>query len=1620
MAEYKDDLEKKQTEVDVRQSLSAIRQALETYLDSPKEKKRLAISQDRLHEVLSPLKQLKPVTTRRLAEEILETASALINNQTTNAQFATETLIQGITQLSNLIGKPASPPEALIELLNALRTARHQPPLSALDLFDPVIRNSIPPLEKEQLDHLIKSGAIKVFKKIRQKYQICLTSYLRKKEPEQSLSLMNKLFGKLQNLTWGSPSSVLWDASAALVQGLMEQSIPSSDKGNSLLKALDFQLKQLIESNGLEVNYPPSPSLLKDVLYLISGADSTNKLILAQKKRYQLEQVFTGIPGVESRKQPSSKSPKNISQKHTATPSDKAPFVLKELHKLSILEAQTELNHTRNAIDDFLSHQRNIEFLSNVPTLLESVRDTLNITLLTKYASLADKVAQYIRGSWLESRKRPPEHVLTRISHCLNAIDNSLKRLYKGNAQAAEHSFDQASTLADQLVSSEIEANSRSLESMAFEDLEVIVEEEPEILPTPKSEISTEQASNKKELTFQFSAQDHANNNPVIQADKNKTTETSELKEIARTAPFEETAHFIHNELKSSIVIWQGQRDHPDTQKIIRDWFYTLKEQARTSDANVIGELASAVENMLNRLLSGAIKPGDSMLSLVTHVTHMLPDLIGDYCSDSQLLTAEVLLFMEQADDLARGEAFFAPEELASLESLEDVPEEVHQAQPEAKVSKPVPIPSGLLQSGELDVLLDADTYLERWSISIASRELQLFKKELKILGEKASEANIAPLSLLCNVLLDVCNYLGNHESTLPKALAHPLHKGFDALVNILNQAAARQTIDSVDSVFSSIRDALKSLLKQKTEPSLKSTGDIELIRLFLEEAQEITDNCSTALNSWLRQGNGSQALGELQRNLHTLKGGARMVGFNGLADISHAIESVYETITAGYRSPSEAPLGLLQKSHDHIEIMLQAISRGLPCPPAQNFISLLEQWCEGPDSLQKPESNPNIDLPDYLGKPSSLTALSDQFIQGQEPSHTNDEVPLAVSQKDGIQFLPSTGISAFSKEKVRVSQELLEQLITLSGESNVHRSQVEQQIHNIAHALGEMDSTTLRLKEQLRRLDMETHGQILSRHQQKADENPEFDPLEMDQYSELTQLSSALSESASDLIDLGQSIQDQNNNASTLLQQQARALTQLQKQLSETPMVPFERLLPRIRKTTDQVSGELNKPVELHINSAESKIDRTTLEKIQAPLEHIIRNAINHGIENSIDDRIKAGKPEAGQITLKFFNTSTHSILEVSDDGQGIDLNAVREKAIEKGIIAKDAQLAHSELLRLILAPGLSTANKITQMSGRGVGLDVVSSEISELGGNIKITSQPGQGTGFSIHLPIRSPIGRALLVQQSDRLYAIPMQSIDGLAMVSPTELLACYKEEKGLEYAGIKHRLISFNRLLGNRTTRVKTEHGPVIILQRGGENFALHIDAIYGGREIITQPLGPQFEELSGVNGATILADGSVVIVIEPLALIKKHYSPLAKTDAGELVSEDTNKTNTSTILIVDDSITMRKVTSRLLARNGYEVSSAKDGTDALRIISEKKPDLVLLDIEMPKMDGFEVASAIRNDPSCKTLPIIMVTSRTGEKHKDRAFSLGVNDYVGKPFQENILLETVKKHLSKAGS
>lgn len=780
---------------------------------------------------------------------------------------------------------------------------------------------------------------------------------------------------------------------------------------------------------------------------------------------------------------------------------------------------------------------------------------------------------------------------------------------------------------------------------------------------------------------------------------------------------------------------------------------------------------------------------------------------------------------------------------------------------------------------------------------------------------------------------------------------------------------------------------------------------DHDLLETFIEEAREILDHADGVLAGWRAEPTQMEHAAGLQRDLHTLKGGARIAGMVAMGDLTHAIET------------------LLEKPISHDAAQAGSIYIGELIPALEAGFDQLHQL------VQRAAQGSSLDYPQamidrFLSMSGETTVAADTI----EPAAARVEKAAPTRHTallDLPELLPDTQEeSRGSQEQIRVRADLLDTLVNHAGEVAIYRSRLEQQVAGYRFNLVELEQTVARLRSQLRMLEIETEAQIIARFQREHREAglSVFDPLELDRYSQLQQYSRALAESVSDLVSIQNMLDELTRQAETLLIQQSRVSSELQDGLLRTRMLPFDTMVPNLRRTLRQAAQEQGKSAQLFVEGAHGEMDRNLLDRIKAPFEHMLRNAVAHGIESPAERR-KAGKPVEGAVRIRVAREATEVVVRVTDDGRGLDRDAVRKRGIERGLLRADAKPSDDQLLALITQPGFSTAGEVTQLAGRGVGMDVVANEIKQLGGSLAIESQQGQGTSFILRLPFTLAVTQAILVRVGEATFAIPMTSVQGVARISPDELAARLSEnEPSFPYGGEHYGIHDLAELLSVVPGHPGDETQLPLLLTRAGDlRAAIRIDAVIGSREIVVKSVGPQISSVPGILGATIMGDGSVLVILD-LAPLVRHGIVRRQQRLGEGLSAVQTPVVDEVrvrplIMVVDDSITMRKVTGRILERHEYEVSTAKDGVDAVEKLHDRVPDLMLLDIEMPRMDGYELATHMKADMRLRNVPIIMITSRSGDKHRQRAFDIGVDRYLGKPYQEAELLMQINEVLEQ---
>ncbi|MDD2743182.1 MAG: Hpt domain-containing protein [Rhodocyclaceae bacterium] len=741
--------------------------------------------------------------------------------------------------------------------------------------------------------------------------------------------------------------------------------------------------------------------------------------------------------------------------------------------------------------------------------------------------------------------------------------------------------------------------------------------------------------------------------------------------------------------------------------------------------------------------------------------------------------------------------------------------------------------------------------------------------------------------------------------------------------------------------------------------PHLQDELDEQLLPIFLEEADEQLGELTAQLRLWRGELDQDGAPRAIARLLHTFKGNARMAGAMNLGELTHLLETRVE----------------------------DALHAGAVTAP---FIDEIESGCD-------------------------LLAQGVERIRSGEPEAPT--VPISVTQPTenaaiAVDMGAEKDIESGQQATLRVRADLVDRLVNEAGELSIARTRIEGEMRSLKTSLLDLTENVIRLRRQLREIEIQAEGQIQARVAQSNEDEADFDPLELDRFTRFQELTRFMAESVNDVATVQQSLLKNLDDANAALIAQSRLNRSLQQELMGVRMLPFASQTERLYRIVRQTAKEVGKRANLELKGGQVELDRSVLDKMMAPLEHMLRNAVTHGIETR-EARLAAGKSEAGEITIALTQEGNEIILAMSDDGCGLDQERIRTRAESSGLLAAGSEISEAKLYEFIFEPGFSTASELSQVSGRGVGMDVVKTEVAQLGGRIEIVSQPGQGTSFRLYLPLTLAVTQTLLIRAGAQHFAIPSTMIEQVLELKEKPL-AELRNAGEAQWLSQRYPFHYLPHLLGDNDAAPEAHRRYwVLLLRSGSQRVAVQVDELKGNREVVVKNIGAQLARVVGIAGATVLGDGEVVLILNPVALATRLPTTGVHSAVPEAVA--TMMSTIPTVMVVDDSLTVRKITSRLLTREGYQVILAKDGVDALEQLIDVMPDVVLSDIEMPRMDGFDLLRNIRADQRLKQLPVIMITSRTAEKHRNYAMEIGANHYLGKPFDEDELLRMISDYI-----
>jgi len=1544
-------------------------------------------------------------------------------------QHALSALTDYLDALAAGASKPAL---CLFPQYQELQQARGMEMSFEADLFFPDLHVELPPSVLAQPPVDAPQAHIKAE---RGKYQAALLKWLRQDSPIEALQSMRSA---VQAVMGGEPQNqqrAFWWVASALLDCMVYQGLPPGQDAKKLLIRIDLQMKSLAEGQLVDTQ-----DNLREMLYLVACSDEVSNTVAEVKHVYALKSHLPqagALPSVETDPVLESMRERLEKAKESWEECARLGLVIPEfsgqLEQLVYLAEQLDSNTLQP-----LCHQ--IQAIVSQECSAEQIQ-LVELDMAMALLLLGCGVEHYrsLGGEFHEQVRILGERLQAAIAYA-RQDENKLADLISLHCRMEEHGITAA-------LAGEVQINLRHVEQglngflgdtgkfQALAQLDLLLQQAQgglhilsldrpvqlllflrqatEYYATGGSSTSEEihtmvAALNTLQEYVQYLAQGHLPDGGTLDAalhDMQALQQSIAAKAPAtqhRQAPgtaaqtvaanalwegdellevFLEEAQEVLDSMRANLEILQLQPEGHEPLATIRRGFHTLKGSGRMVGLTELAEVAWAVERAMNKWLQGNKHATPGLLKFILDAEAAFKGWVDALRAhgSTQIEAGELVQVAQQIEAGAEAmpivqsvEPVFAagpPGAPAAIVAPEPEPEpqlklEPEPAPPAVGTAELSPARFGiaaeeaahhvaallwhlteLRESGHPAV---SDDFLhEAYSLAVVNRSMGLtHAAELAYALEQWLEAHMGhPIALSgaqLSLLERTVAVLDDMSLAVRNRQELKAQPELIARLQADRELAAEAVKTSQPELEIHLPETPVAESQARQERVVQDDTDEHLLPIFLEEANDIFPQIGSDLRAWCERPE-DKALGRsLQRSLHTMKGSARMAGAMHVGDLTHHMEE--RVVQAMAQAQHDATFG------DELESCLDGIANAL-------------------EQLRDEKS------------------FADQVAAG------------AAASEDTAQRAMPTAM-------LRVRSDTVDRLVNEAGEISVTRSRIEAELRSFKAGLLELIDSVSRLRGQLREVEIQAEGQMQARISLSEDTAEKFDPLEFDRFTRLQELTRFMNESAHDVLTVQQALLKNLDEASAALSTQTYLNRELQRNLMLIRMVPFANISERLYRVVRQTCKELGKKARLELCGTEVELDRNVLDKMTAPLEHMLRNAIAHGLE-SPQQRERAGKPPTGTIRLALHQENNEVIFELSDDGAGINLVQLRQKAVELGMPQMDENVSDEQTMQLIFTPGLTTATEVTEISGRGVGMDVVRSEITALGGRIEVSSKRGKGMRFVSHLPLTLMATQALLVRAGQAVYAIPSGMVEQVQQVKAAALKGIYRQGR-VEWKGKPYPLHYLPRLLGNEECAPESHpYNRVLLLRSGEQRLAVHVDELIGNQEMVVRNMGPQLAHLPGIAGATVLGNGSVVLVLNPVQLAQRILGVRKTTKAVAVEPMPAPPL----VMVVDDSLTVRKITSRLLARAGYHVVTAKDGVDALEQLGEISPAVMLLDIEMPRMDGFELTRHLRRDPTTQHLPIIMITSRTAEKHRDHAHELGVNVYLGKPYQEEELLQQI---------
>lgn len=778
---------------------------------------------------------------------------------------------------------------------------------------------------------------------------------------------------------------------------------------------------------------------------------------------------------------------------------------------------------------------------------------------------------------------------------------------------------------------------------------------------------------------------------------------------------------------------------------------------------------------------------------------------------------------------------------------------------------------------------------------------------------------------------------------------------------------------------------------------AIPSDADWAVVDNLLRELPALSEQFS-GLVTRILQGDNSK-IEAAQRIAHTLKGSANTVGIRGVANLTHQLEDIFVIISRDDLTINSALGNFLSEAADCLEEMSEAVA-GVGSAPA-NSADIYTRAINWTNKLVAGDMDSADQVQQLAANVQAQQEIASRLI-AQTAANVQETNTESAGDSGEVQT------AGESEASVRVSVALIDKLLSLVGESSVLLAKVQNEVEAINLTQRSVGDTASRLEELSHDLDRmvdSKSGILMGRG--KAREG--FDELELDEYNEMHTMARRFAEIGSDSRVLDEQLRQNVLELASVAAEMERTQSSVRDLTLQTRMVPVNSISARLQRAVRQASRLTQKAVQLHVDGGDTLVDNETLGRLVDPLMHLLRNAVDHGVESS-SVRMTSGKSEIGQIYVSFIRDGGSLTIRCQDDGQGLNTSRIFAKATERGLIQAGASLSESEISDLILLPGFSTRDSANQLSGRGIGLDVVAQLVRDLKGSIEIQHAPGAGTSFLLTLPLNLSSMPVMVAKSSKFVFALSLRGVEQIVSVDSLNLDT---DQPTLTVDGNQYDSYYLEDLVGYPRDRVdSTERVAMLVRARRGQLVGVIVPGLGQARNVIVKPLSTLINRVRGIEGAAALGDGSAAPICDlpELLAIDGAATQSTNTPVRALVAKQEQFTQPF-CLVVDDSVSVRRAMESFVSDLGFDVVGARDGIEALAALERRKPALIIADFEMPRMNGVELTRNVRGNERLASVPIIMITSRSSEKHRNLALEVGVNHYMTKPYTEDDLAEQV---------